>query len=109
MNYADLGKRLKKARVKKGLTQEALAEKIDSAASYISDIERGIKAPGLNTFVALINVLEVSADDMLQGSTESGKEFVYDEITNKLNKLTLKQRQFIAEFIDNYIESLDKC
>lgn len=107
MNYSDLGKRLKKARIKKGYTQEKLAEKIDSAPSYISDIERGIKVPGLNTFVTIISVLDVSADAMLQGSIDSGKGYVYDEITAKMNNLTPKQRQFISEFIDNYIESLD--
>ncbi len=106
MNCADLGKRLKQARIKKGLTQEVLAEKIDTAPSYISDIERGMKAPGLNTFVEIISVLDVSADAVLQGSIDSGKGYVYDEITKKLNKLTPKQRQFISEFIDNYIESL---
>ena len=100
------GERLKKARIKKGYTQEALAEKIDSAPSYISDIERGVKSPGLNPFVEIISVLEVSADAMLQGSIDSGKEYVYDEITGKLNNLTPKQRQFISEFIDSYIESL---
>ena len=107
MNCEDLGTRLKNARTKKGYTQEVLAEKIDTAASYISDIERGLKTPSLTTFVDLISVLEVSADYMLQGSLESGKEYVYNEITKKLDKLTPKQRQFISDIIDRYIQSLD--
>ena len=104
MNCEDLGTRLKNAQTKKG---QVLAEKIDTAASYISDIERGLKTPSLTTFVDLISVLEVSADYMLQGSLESGKEYVYNEITKKLDKLTPKQRQFISDIIDRYIQSLD--
>ncbi|MBE6560627.1 MAG: helix-turn-helix transcriptional regulator [Ruminococcaceae bacterium] len=107
MNLEDFGKRIKAARKRKGLTQEALAEKIDIAPTYISDIERGIKAPSLNTLVDLIKELEISADYVLQGSVDSGKEHIYNEITQKLDGLAPKQRQFISDFIDRYIKSLD--
>ncbi len=107
MNCNDLGKRIKEARVKKGYTQAVLAEKIDSSTSYISDIERGFKIPSLPLFIKLINELEVPADYILQGSTELGKDYVYNEITGKLDKLNPKQRNFVSEFIDQYIKSLD--
>ncbi len=107
MNCNDLGKRIKEARVKKGYTQATLAEKIDSSTSYISDMERGFKAPSLPLFIKLINELEVSADYILQGSTDSGKDYVYNEITRKLDKLSPKQRNFLSEFIDQYIKSLE--
>ena len=57
MKNTDLGKRLKKVRLEKGYTQEILAEKISTTTSYISDIERGVKTPSLNTFIVIINAL----------------------------------------------------
>ncbi len=107
MNCNDLGKRIKETRVKKGYTQSTLAEKIDSSISYISDIERGFKVPSLPLFIRLIDELEVSSDYILQGSIESGKDYVYSEITGKLDKLNPKQRNFVSEFIDIYTESLE--
>lgn len=108
MDIGDLGKQLKQIRIKRGYTQEKVAERINSAPSYISDIERGIKAPSLSTFVELLKTLDVSADYILQGSVDSGKEYIYDEITKKLDKLTPKQRKFISDFIDQYVKSLDE-
>ncbi|MBE6542036.1 MAG: helix-turn-helix transcriptional regulator [Ruminococcaceae bacterium] len=107
MNLEDFGKRIKDARKRRGFTQEVLAEKVDMAPTYISDIERGIKTPSLNTLVDLIKELEVSADYVLQGSLDSGKEHIYNDITQKLDILTPKQRRFIADFIDGYIKSLE--
>lgn len=107
MNSTDLGKRLKNARIKKGYTQEVLAEKIDTATSYISDIERGVKTPSLSKLIELVKALDISADYVLQGTLDSGKEYLYDELTKKLDKMTPKQRRFVADFIDLYCRSLE--
>ena len=106
MKNTDLGKRLKKVRLEKGYTQEILAEKISTTTSYISDIERGVKTPSLSTFIVIINALDVSADYILQGTSNAGKSYLYDEIAEKLDKLTPPQRQFVADFIDVYSKSL---
>lgn len=53
-----LGSTIKALRVKKGLTQEQLAEKCDTSAVYISEIERGIKQP---TFHAVF-IISISLD-----------------------------------------------
>lgn len=63
-NHA-VGKRIRDARVAKGLTQEQLAELAGVSPSYISVVERGIKSPQLDTFVPLCNALGVSADTLL--------------------------------------------
>lgn len=106
MNGENFGKRLKIARIKKGYTQEKLAEKTDTSTSYISDIERGVKTPSLSTFIELISALDISADYILQGTLDSGKKYLYDEVSVKLDKLTPQQRQFIIDFIDLYSKSL---
>ena len=63
-NHA-VGKRVRDARVAKGLTQEQLAELAGVSPTYISVVERGIKSPQLDTFVPLCNALGVSADSLL--------------------------------------------
>jgi len=106
MERAALGKMLKVARKRKGYTQECLAEKADIGLMYYGEIERGIKMPSMNVFIRLIEALEVSADYVLQNEVSSGKEYVFDELTAKLDKLTPQQRKTASDILDAYIRNL---
>lgn len=107
MDRVAIGARLKEARNLRKLTQEQLAEMVNIGTTYVSDIERGAKFPSLSLFVRIIDALDVSADYVLCGEIEAGKNCVYDEITGKLEGLTPKQRLAVANLIDTYIKSLD--
>ena len=106
MDKADLGKKLREARLKKGYTQQVLAEKADVAEMYISQLERGLKMPSMNLFIKLITALDISSDYILRDEIPSGKEYVYDEFTQKLDTLTPKQRRASMEILDSYIRTL---
>lgn len=54
-----LGIRIQGLRKQKQLTQEQLAEKMNSSVHYISSLERGIGNPTLNLFLKLANALDV--------------------------------------------------
>lgn len=106
MDKADLGKKLREARLKRGYTQQVLAEKADVAEMYISQLERGLKMPSMNLFIKLITALDISSDYILRDELPSGKEYVYDEFTQKLDTLTPKQRRAAMEILDAYIRTL---
>ena len=65
MDAKAVGLRIKAEREKRGMTQENLAALIEISPTHISIIERGAKIPRLDTFVAIANVLNVSADALL--------------------------------------------
>ena len=65
MDLKAVGQRIKMAREAKGLTQEDLAAMVELSPTHVSVIERGLKAAKLDTFVAIANALEVSADSLL--------------------------------------------
>lgn len=65
INYRKLGMRISIERKKKRITQEALAEKINCSASYISYIENGTKRLSMDYFVDIANTLGCSADVLL--------------------------------------------
>lgn len=106
MKKAELGKMIREARLRKGYTQEVLAEKADIGLMYFGEIERGVKMPSMNVFVKIVEALEVSADYILQNEVSSGKEYVFDEMTKKLEKLTPAQRKAAADILDAYIQNL---
>lgn len=65
IDYRDIGQRIRKNRVKKGLTQERLSELIGIGASHMSHLESGKTVPSMDVFITLCNVLECSADELL--------------------------------------------
>lgn len=107
MEKVALGQRIREARQAKGYTRQILAEKVGTGEVYLGEIERGLKMPSLNSFIKIIEALEVSADYILRDELTSGKEYVYDEITQKLQSLTPKQRKTAADILDAYIMNLD--
>ena len=66
MDRTAVAKRVAEARRARGMTQEELAAKADVSPTHISVLERGVKLPNLDTFIAIANALEVSADYLLQ-------------------------------------------
>ncbi len=106
MDKVELGKKLREARNKAGLTQEALAEKADIGVMYLGEIERGVKMPSMKIFIKIIIALDISADYVLRDELPSGREYVLDDVTEKLSKLTPQQRKGAVEILDAYIKTL---
>lgn len=106
LDKIELGKKLRDARNKSGLTQETLAEKADIGVMYLGEIERGIKMPSLNTFIKIIEALDISADYILRDEISSGKSYVLDDITEKISKLTPQQRKGAVDILDAYIRTI---
>ena len=106
MEKKALGKKLREARAIKKYTREVLAEKADIGVMYLGEIERGIKMPSLKVFIRLVEALEVSADYILRDELSSGKEFIFDEMTRKLENLTPQQRKTATSILDAYIDNL---
>jgi len=59
------GQVLRKLRIQKGLTQEALALEADTERSHISSLERAEKGPSLGTIFKLARALGMSAGDLV--------------------------------------------
>ena len=65
-----VGKRLRLVRDARGLSQEALADAVTSqggrlTSKYVSDLERGLKAPTLTMVLKLRKALGTSVADLL--------------------------------------------
>ena len=61
----DFGKLLRAARMKKGLTQQELADRIGIALQSYQRYEQGNREPSLKTLSTLADLLDVSADYLL--------------------------------------------
>ncbi len=84
MDLKAVGQRIKSAREAKNLTQEELAALVNLSPTHVSVIERGLKVTKLDTFVAIANALDVSADTLLIDVVAHSVTGVTNELTEKI-------------------------
>ena len=65
IDYNQLGKRIKRYRLKAHFTQEQLAEKTDVATSTIAHAENGTSKPSLPLLLKIANALNVTLDQLV--------------------------------------------
>ena len=107
MDLKAIGQRIKQTREARGLTQEQLAEKIALSASHISVIERGIKAPRLETLVMILNILKVDANFILADVLSVSNEITSSLLSNKLSALSDIQQKKILRVLDTLIQEIN--
>ncbi|MCA9335361.1 helix-turn-helix transcriptional regulator [Candidatus Saccharibacteria bacterium] len=62
-----VGKRLRKIRTEKGISQEQLSEKAGYYRTYVGHIENGQHSPSVHTMWRLSKVLKVDLGELLKG------------------------------------------
>ncbi len=65
---AAFGRNLRKHRERTRLTQETLAEKAEMDRTYVSDIERGKRNPGIKNFASLDQTLGIASAKLTEGN-----------------------------------------
>lgn len=104
INLRRIGSRLKKARVAKHLTREQLAEMLDLSDCYIGMLERGERMPKLATFLDIIEVLEVTADEILCDVVDYVSQSRLAEYDSKIEKLSKREREKLFKVLDVLLE-----
>ena len=62
--YKNLGKKIKKIRKEKNLTQQKLAEKVGVGLNFLGKIEVAYAKPSFETIIKIAHVLEVPLKDL---------------------------------------------
>lgn len=66
MKAADrVRKNIIKIREQKGYTQERLAYESDISKGFLSEVERGLKVPSINTLEKIAETLDVNLSDLI--------------------------------------------
>jgi len=59
------GERLREMRLKRNVTQQALAEAAEMSLTYISNMEHGLKVPSLTTIIRIAVALDCKVMDLV--------------------------------------------
>lgn len=108
MELETIGRNIKKYRIEKKLRQEDLAEKTDLSANYIGMVERGEKIPSLETFISILNALEISADMVLSDVLKQGYVVKNSLFSEDMKKLSQEDRERIYLVIETLIKYSQK-
>ena len=105
MDQKAIGRRIKAARERKGLTQEELAEEVDLSPMHVSVIERGVKLPKLETLINIANVLDVSADVLLQDVVNNQTKLCASEASELFLRLRREDQRRALAVLRSFVET----
>jgi transcriptional regulator with XRE-family HTH domain len=97
-----IGKNIKAARTKMGITQSQLAEWLDIETATMSRIETGAQLPGLDRLEAMARRLNVPLSAMVADS-KSSSQFV-ELLSGAVAGLPTADRDFICQFVLDYAD-----
>lgn len=105
MNCIDnLGGVIKNARVKKGISQEQLAEMLGVTPTHVKHMESGRRKPSVEILFAISDKLNMSLDSLLVDECNS-KQKIVEEISFKLESCDEKELKIISDIINAFLNS----
>ena len=103
MDLKAVGQRIKAAREAKNLTQEELAALVNLSTTHVSVIERGLEVTKFDTFVAIANALDISADALLIDVVTHSVTGVTNELSEMIEKLPKNEQKRILNAVRAFV------
>ena len=76
----DIGNKIKRLRVKNGLTQEELADRCELSKGFISQIERDLASPSISTLSDLLQCLGTDLKTFFNDASDENVVFKADDV-----------------------------
>lgn len=101
-----IGKRLRNIRMRRGLSQEALAHRASIHPTYIGQLERGEKNATLETINKIARALDIELIDLFNftSTKEQNQNEQMELLQNKLKEVSEKDQQVILNIMDVLVE-----
>ncbi len=106
VDYTDIGSRIRTVRLTKNMTQEKLAEAVQVGTTHISHIETGNTIPSLKTFLAIVNVLDCSADELLCREVDQARPIFTSWLSELVEDCSEQEIKVIADMVTSMKTSL---
>ena len=103
MDYQQIGRQIRAARLRRKMTQ---AEAADLSVPYISHVERGKKRVSLDALLRISQAVNVTVDQLLSGTQPQDKDAYLPEIGELFRDCTLLERKILRDVAAAVKESL---
>lgn len=94
------GKILREFRIKSGLTQEQLSEKLGISLKYISRIENGNNGIKTQTLINYMNILGITPNTLYSEFLTNQEIKQNILLSKKINSLSDEKKKFVSSIID---------
>ena len=99
-DFTPIGQAIKKARKAKGITREQLARIVDYDPRHLQAIENEGQYPGMELFIQLITMFDVSVDEYIFPEKEVKKSSVRRRLDAQLDKLNDRELSIIEATVN---------
>ena len=106
-NYAAFYRNLKHLRVQSGISQAELAEMLGCSVPYLSYLENGHRTISFEMFIRILNIFEVSADELLVSGMTQLEDPYTTAIRALLHDCSDKEKLMFLESIRAMIRARD--
>lgn len=105
---SSFGQRLKEAREAKGFTKDKFGKMVKIHYSQIGRYERNEASPSADVLKKMANVLDVSTDYLMNGTTQDlAQENITDKTLinqfNRISELTEENKTVVSKLIDAFL------
>lgn len=98
----NIGKRLKKHRHQRGLSQKSLAAQTGISQSFISSIEANKQSPTITTLKIICDVFGITISDFFSNNNNSVPDSL-KPLLNNVRQLSPQQRKHLSDFLKSLI------
>ena len=98
-----IGTHIQQCRESAGLTQQALGDLVGISSTSVSKMEHGITVPTLDNLIRILNVLDISADEIFYDVVKSSHLVKASHLDEKLKDLPIEERKQIMLVIETLI------
>jgi len=103
---AEIGARIREARLALKMSQSELAEKSNISLPHISEIELGKADIRLQSFIRIIEVLQVSSDAIIKARVPAVSQLLYQEYADILADCTPDEVQALIRITKQLKETM---
>lgn len=108
IDYTSIGYKVKQIRQSKSITQEQLAEAAGVGVTHISHLETGSGTVSLKVFLAIVNYLDCSADEILCKEVNTAKPIVDNWLSELVADCSKAEVKIIADTVAALKQTLRK-
>ena len=95
IDFKLIGERLREERLKKGMSQEDLAEKLDVAVGYLSRVERGGTTINLTRLGQISLILDVPLERFVTGIIKEDKNYLEEDFYEIFKQCSQDKKRLI--------------
>lgn len=107
LNYKVIGNRIQTRRKSKGITQEKMAEDLDFSVGFISQLERGITRPSLESLYDVVEYLDCTIADILDESNLYDTAYSQTDFNSMYEMLSYRDQRLFFYMLETYLKNRD--